>query len=195
MFLKIAKELYRLYGTTCILVVQHRQRVRDVEKYSLIVNDLLSYLDDAVFAVGVGSLCVNRSPSKVFEFIEEVMKRVNTRVHGFGTHLRVIYYLTIYSSYMHRFSFDSTSWTRPVNDYVRRVIKAQKRFSCKDDRQRTVYFMCYVARLCELLNFVSTAGELYNLAIEYYWRKIENRRVSLIHEETRNILSFIAPKH
>ena len=187
MFIPIARKLYRKYGTTCMLVVQHRQKFYDLEHSCEIVNDMLSYVDDnMVYAIGVGSLCVNRSPYIIADFINTVMRKLKLKIHGFGIHLKAIEHISEYE----RFSFDSTSWTRPVNDNVRKIVKALKRYSCKTEKQRVVYFLCYVARLCAILNYNTVAGELIDLAIKYYNNNNVNVKVKFYGKYEKNILNY-----
>ncbi len=165
MFLRYAEDICRRTGSQVILVVQHRQSLRDAERSCIIVSDLLPMLRDEsiVHAIGVGSLCVNRSAREIARYIQLVADKLpHMRVHGFGVKLNVVDYLA--GNMLRRYSFDSTSWTRPVCTRVQEILKTKKRWGCKDEHERQVYFIAFIARLAEKLKLRALAEELWNIA-------------------------------
>ena len=184
------------YGTQVMYVLQHRQTLESL-RYS--ANILLDIVHREPEMIGIGSLCVERSPKRDMVFIREARKLFpKAWLHGFGIHLSTLKYisqvceiqsfdsqswerkralvnrgLSNWRPWRELQSFDSDSWTRPVNQLVLKVIKATKRFSCKTERQRVIYFMCYLARLCELCYRHDLAHGIYKqLGIEHEYGTI-----------------------
>ena len=186
----------RQYGTEIMYVLQHRQTIDSLRKAASLLTDVVHREPEKI---GIGGLCVERSPKKELMFIREARRLFpNAWLHGFGIHLGVIKYISqaceinsfdsqswerkralvnrgikTWQPWRELQSFDSDSWTRPVNQLVLKVIKATKRFSCKTERQRVIYFMCYLARLCELCHRHDLAHEIYKqLGIEHEYGTI-----------------------
>ncbi len=183
MFLKYTEDVCRRTGSQVILVVQHRQSLHDAERSCIIVNDLLTMLRDEsiVYAIGVGSLCVNKSAREIARYIQLVAgKYPHLRVHGFGVKLNTIDYLP--SNVLGRYSFDSTSWTRPVCTRVQKILGVSKRWGCKDETERQIYFVAFIARLAEKLSQHALSNEL--------WRLIEK----MIHGSTSTSQQYVFPR-
>jgi len=158
MFLKYMSNIYKQYGSKMIIVVQHRQSLDTAKRSCVLVNDMLSHIqdEDAVYAIGVGSLCINRSPRQIACYLNLVGKFFpKLTIHGFGVRLDVLKFLE--KDVLRRYSYDSTGWTRPVCNRVMQILGVSKRWSCKTQTERQIYFIAYLARLCEYLNLKNIA--------------------------------------
>ena len=175
MFIKYCENVYKTFGTKFILVIQHRQNLYDVDKSALIIQDMLNWIDkDMVYAIGVGSLCVNKSPKEIAKYINEVGRLFSkTKIHGFGIKLNTIKYLNW--NIVNRFSFDGTGWTRPVNSKILKILNVDKRYSCKNEIERIIYFIIYIARICEYFSMYSIANELIQIAEKIVQRKTNGK--------------------
>ena len=162
MFFRLANLLYRKFGTTCILVVQHRQSVQDAKRSCCFVQDLLCYVDDdAVFAVGVGSLCINRSPRQIAEYLNAVACRFpRFRIHGFGVRVDTVRYLRFD---IRRYSFDGTGWTRTPNRLAMYFAGLDKRHSAYTQHERTIYFLCGLISLARNVGRPDIVHELIEI--------------------------------
>ena len=187
--LKSLEHVFRKTGSKLVLVVQHRVNLYvdrgnklnesarlDIERSCIIVEDLLSFLHDenVVYGIGVGSLCVNRSPrliAKVVSIVAEWFRGFT--IHGFGTDVRTLQYLA--NNVLDRYSFDTTGWTKPTKP-AQLLIGADKRRSCRDSVERTIYFIAGLATIAKYCNQQDIYDELFELAYEY-----AVRRLSLIH--------------
>lgn len=177
-FLKYVSDICYRTGSQMILVVQHRAfrdekgsidvagRLSSIRRSCEYVNDLLSYVrQDIVYAIAIGSLCVVKTSKIIADFTLEVARRFpKLRVHGLGYSLATLDHL---HTILHRFSYDSTGWTRPVCNRVLQLIGSTKRYSCKTPKERVIYFLAYVARLCEKLRKFNLAQELWTMAEKY----------------------------
>jgi len=193
---KNIQHMYTKHGTKLMYVLQHRQSIKSLIYCAELLRDIVR---DEPEYLGVGSLCVVKSPKYVAQYIAKARKLFpKSWIHGFGIHLSTLKYisqvceiqsfdsqswerkralvnrgLSNWKPWRELQSFDSDSWTRPVNQLVLKVIKATKRFSCKTERQRVIYFMCYLARLCELCRRHDLAHEIYKqLGIEHEYGTI-----------------------
>ena len=182
-FFRSLEPKLRVYGTQVMYVLQHRQSIETLRRSASLIYDIVKHEPEWI---GLGSLCVERSPKKDALFIKEARKLFpHAWIHGFGIHLSVLKYISQawemnsfdsqswekkrrmvdmgyagWTTFSELNSFDSDSWTRPVNNLVLKVIGATKRFSCKTEAQRVIYFTCYVARLCELCKRYDLAKEV-----------------------------------
>jgi len=162
MFLRLANEMHRKYGTTCILVVQHRQSLQDAKRSCFFVQDLLSYVnEDAVYAIGVGSLCINTSPKQIAQYLNAVASRFpRFRIHGFGVRMDTVRYIRFD---LRRYSFDGTGWTRTPNSLAQYLLGQDKRHSAYTQHERVIYFLCAVLSLARNVGRVDIVQELVRI--------------------------------
>jgi len=194
MFLKLANEMYRRYGTTCILVVQHRQSVQDAKRSCFFVQDLLSYVDeDAVYAIGVGSLCINRSPRQVADYLNVVATRFpRFRIHGFGVRIDTVRYIRFD---LRRYSFDGTGWTRTPNSLAQYLLGQEKRHSAYTQHERVIYFLCGLIGLARNVGRLDIVQELVRILEKVAGKQVPEKLLTKYvsnNSRSMNITMFLA---
>ncbi len=172
------------------VVVDVEGRLYYLRRSCAYVEDLLSVLkwDHVVYGIAVGGLCVVDSPKIIAKFLDVAFRWFpQYRIHGLGLTLSVVRYVPDVC----RYSYDSTGWTKPVCSRVYELVKIaepwiegkfrqkelatgrriRRSFSCKTSTERTIFFLCYVARLCENLGLRGLAREVWELAERYAYSK------------------------
>lgn len=169
MFIRYVDRICQRYGSQMMLVVQHRQSLRDVEYSCHILTDLLSWTcEEHVYAIGVGSLCVNKSPRQVAKYLNTVARFFpNYRIHGFGVKVSTIRYVNFR---LDRLSIDGTGWTRTPNrlgEYL-----TGKRHSAYSEKERTIYFICGILNIVRNIGNRQLIEDLLKLLEKVTGRKI-----------------------
>ena len=147
-----------------------------IRSIKLLVDSGFEFENYDYYATPTKSRKVKDIVNLVLNCISELRRyRKNFKLHLFGLYLKAVpeivrlrfvnisydrggLYSGTFNDVMRRglleryFSFDSSSYTKPVGDIVLKVVGAKKRFSCKSEVARVTYFLCYISRLCEMCN-------------------------------------------